>query len=357
MNNGKHDIYNYEYNQWKLVEHILYKVIKTLGTEGKKGKQKRYEIKNILERFLICHSNWIIQMNKTVDGFIQIDMPWVVKMITEFHEKFKLDTEDSLLLVQSNIIDIWNSEFGMQHIPKKHIDVSISFNNDVISFDDVSISIGRKAITKLKLGLANNLWTHTNVACMILKYKAHLYGSQQWGVPSQVFNDLYQYFGVRYEAFACPLNSGMMLKPEGKFCSLFIDTDQVFGSIGNFFNIDLVSYCGTEGSIWFMNPPFIEDLLEQSLIKVFKDLKQARDSNKKLKIFGVMPGWYDSHFYQLLRNFWGLRYFEILKINKHFYSSDRKIVARFESVVYVLDSFDMTPQENYTTAFDGMRVH
>jgi len=374
MNQNNIELYLNQYNQWKLVEKILFTVIKNLGAEGKKYKQSRYEIKNILERFLICHSNWIIAGH---EKFIKRGFPWVTKMKREFSDKFNYYPVDILI---DKIILLWNSEIDMQTVPRrKKINLNLLFDNDVVRFDDIFISLGKQAIHNLQLGIHQNLWTPMEVASMILKYKSHLYGSQQWGLPNQVFDQLYSDYGVKYEAFASPLNSGMMVKDKGRFCSLFLDTDRVFGSLGNFFNINLWEDGAGAGNAdgagvgnadgagnadengvgeavgWIMNPPFIEDLLEKSLEKVFRDLETGRRLGKRIRVFGVMPGWYDSKFYQRLKDFWGLRYIEKLKPNKYFYESDRRIVARFESVVYVLDNMENDYNSQYTKAFDGMR--
>ena len=62
-------------------------------------------------------------------------------------------------------------------------------------------------------------------------------GGQHWSIPHKVYKYLNNTYNINYVGFASPLN---ICKIEGiKFCSIFKDTDEVFGSLGSFFNIDI----------------------------------------------------------------------------------------------------------------------
>ena len=58
--------------------------------------------------------------------------------------------------------------------------------------------------------------------------------SGQESLHGTAFDVLRRHLDVRMELFASPLNARF-----GKFCSLFPDTDKVFGSVGSFFKVDL----------------------------------------------------------------------------------------------------------------------
>jgi hypothetical protein len=71
-------------------------------------------------------------------------------------------------------------------------------------------------------------------------------GGMQAAIPSDVFDVLEQDFGVSMECFASPMNCNWP-----NFCSAFKDTDQPFGSLGNFLDFVPSTALSLEA-----NPPF-----------------------------------------------------------------------------------------------------
>ena len=132
-------------------------------------------------------------------------------------------------------------------------------------------------------------YTTNDVLRMLMRYYTLMAdGGQQWGMTSETFERLYAR-GVRLECFASPLNRKLVggtapqnpqseLKfsdgitgfkrgvPTPHYCSLFVDTDAPFGSLGNFFHTDFPTLYAAalvdhgNGSIQ-LNPPFVEDIL------------------------------------------------------------------------------------------------
>jgi len=130
-----------------------------------------------------------------------------------------------------------------------------------------------------------------------LRYAALAPGGQQWGLPRAHVQFLYDSFGVRNEAFASPLNSRLLGLPDARFCSLFPDTDGVFGSIGDFFAVDMAAHPGN----WVVNPPFVEALLERAARKCIEAVEAARAAGGALTVFFVAPDWRDAEFHRLLK--------------------------------------------------------
>ena len=62
-------------------------------------------------------------------------------------------------------------------------------------------------------------------------------GGEGWhkAVPDAAMQHLQSTFRVSLECFASPFNARLSL-----FCSLYRDTDVPFGSLGSFFDLDLV---------------------------------------------------------------------------------------------------------------------
>ena len=99
------------------------------------------------------------------------------------------------------------------------------------------------------------------VACC-MRYDSILAASHHWAAPAAVFNTLVQ-LGVRNEAFASPLNSGLLGKPGCRFFSLFKDVDAPFGSLGDLFATPLDKLLEYE-SDWEFNPPFVFGVMKQA---------------------------------------------------------------------------------------------
>jgi hypothetical protein len=363
-----------EYDQWRLVEKTIFPdFCYQLCPRFEKNQKARYEIRNIFERFLTSHHNHLVNRTGGWDGksrgLLTSDLPYIKKMIEELFQKrkfFKDGTKmrkiDLKIKVEAILIRVWNHTENDHQTSSVDLDQSIEFGKDFIKFcnGEVYQKIAPFNLNKLKDG-GGKTWTEDDLKKMILRYKANLIGSQQWGIPEAVYDHLYSKFGARYEAFASPLNARFLGRDGGYFCSLFQDTDQVFGSLGSFFDMDMLAPLGqNQGEkrvIWSINFPFIESIMEDTFRKVFKAVSRAQELGIELIVFGIMPGWYDCRAFLNLKTFHGLKYLEILKSGQHFYESDKRIVARFESVAYVIDSLSKDSSgPEYCMAFRDMKL-
>ena len=124
-----------------------------------------------------------------------------------------------------------------------------------------------------------------------LRYAVVVSAGQQWGIPQAHVDHLYDNFGVRNEAFASPLNSRLLGKKGATFCSVFPDTDAVFGAVGEFFEQDF-----NRGGNWVINPPFVESIMERAANVVVKSLS----TDNPVTVFFVIPAWTDSAVYRTL---------------------------------------------------------
>jgi hypothetical protein len=95
-----------------------------------------------------------------------------------------------------------------------------------------------------------------------LRYGSMLAASHHWAAPTAVFDALWR-LGVRNEAFASPLNSGLFGRPSSRYFSLFRDTDGPFGSQGSVFAQSAEELSKYEGG-WELNPPFVFGLMLQA---------------------------------------------------------------------------------------------
>jgi len=103
---------------------------------------------------------------------------------------------------------------------------------------------------------------------MVLRYEtlSEVKSAYQAALPKEVLQVMQEYFGVRCECFASPLNCYC-----DHFCSLFPDTDAYFGSRGSFFD-----YAPTLGS-FECNPPFDQMSVLNTFGHIFKLLRESED--------------------------------------------------------------------------------
>ena len=357
-------MYSKEYHKWKISESILTDLVGEL-CEAYGNPGCRYEIRNILERFMMAVSQ---------DHGDKIDRGSLDKMIEEFYEKRhrfslerqEIDRKQIAKILDKYLIRHWKrrGEYKSRPVPK-----SIEFYPEGLRFDDdVSLRIGFRNLNILKQGIKDGKWSPTDVMLMVLRYKSHLIGGQQWGIPHAVYQDLYEKWGARYEAFASPLNSRMIGMKGAQFCSLFPDVDKIFGSLGNIFDVDMTNPLNLEEKpdrvVWVVNPPFVESIMEKIMDKTVEALKRADD--QEMVVFVVLPSWKDSGAHKIIMdNTWFLRDAYTLDKNEHYFEGDDKIIARFKTDVFVMDTMikkwekeeGMSGETNhYDEAFDKFRV-
>jgi hypothetical protein len=190
---------------------------------------------------------------------------------------------------------------------------------------------------------------------MFLRYSTMINNGQQWALPHAQFKHLAEHYGINHEGFASPLNSGILsLNTKGKFCSLFKDTDEVFGSIGSFF--DQTLYTDPVDPIeekkeevkeqppqkhWVVNPPFIISVIGRTTDKILRELDAASDLNVGVMVVYILPSWTDFDGYTKIQNSKFLKHVIYMEKKNHFYEhmGDKKIVNS-KSTIFVLDTYE-----------------
>lgn len=268
----------------------------------------RYEAKNILER-------WILNLYNDADDIYQpiSTKESDDKFISEFIAKIPGNPKKSLNLIKEFIRDMNKS---MVYDDAKILDGKIIYS-------EVSFPITPR------INYLIDISNPTLVMKMLLRYESLFMGGNQWGIPFNVADILYE-IGFRIEGFASPLNSRFIDKKDSYFNSLFFDTDHPFGSLGNFFHADFDS---TKG-YYMINPPYLPSFFESD--KLLERINDLLDHGKVIHF--LMPAWKDSFIYHELLN---SRYLETiinLERRKYYYqaANREKIIATFDSVIFIL---------------------
>ena len=336
-----------EYNRYNLVQKILQKSTNNVCVDS----MCAYEIRSIFERFLISYVTRSLESSNTMFSNVSITNVESKKAIEELVEKKILDNITAAShFFNVYVITPFNSFIDTK---QKEVKGTAIVSVESIKFKDFEMFLSKDVMDKLRL------FNKRDVVTMCLRYATMISGGQQWSIPQVQYNYLYQEFKVRNEGFASPLNSKLMGKPGARFCSMFLDTDQVFGSIGNFFKVDLNNPPDRKSSFngWVINPPFIENILLNSANHCLDAAEFANANNQGLFIFYIMPAWYDCEAYVAMNKSPHVVHKEILRRKKYFYENNgKRITASFESAVFVISMYNDLPTR-YSEICNNMKYN
>ena len=296
---GNQTYINDEYSRWLKSKEIEKMINKT---------QNPHEVHNIIERWLITNANL------SNDIFVS-DSETDKKLLSEFKEKNIPDGNtflDNMKLLQLTP----DGSIG-------NITVQIEPNCRLI-YKEFTFNI-----TPERLEILRKTGSDEQITRAALKYESLLPQGQQWAIPLSE----YQHFiddGATVEGFASPFNSQIIRLGDYKFCSLFIDSDSQFGSIGNFFLQDF------SNTYAIVNPPFVESILEKAANKCLEEL-----AKHKCKFAFYGPSWRDSQFYQILSDSKFLVEKQNLRSGDYNYEDlfrNKIVKANFNSTTWTLSS-------------------
>lgn len=164
---------------------------------------------------------------------------------------------------------------------KKHVaDIYVEFSTSLKINKTVRIPLDlyNKLVSDLKRnGFHDETVQDVLIYRVFLRYVYVLNsGNDQLGIP--YYHDVKEKFPVEAELFASPLNHSL-----DRFCSLFYDTDQPFGSLGSIFNhLPFIK----EKKVYFSNPPFHNGVMSLAVSHMLKALEKV-----KTTIVVILPVW------------------------------------------------------------------
>lgn len=134
------------------------------------------------------------------------------------------------------------------------------------------------------------------LATVFLRYECILQRGSHWTNPLEMYCSLVEDYGFDTEGFASPFNSQVVqLRKNIEFCSLYYDTDHIFGSMGSFFNVK--SFVGRSVAVC---PPYIESIFDEIVKVVKRDCEEAVRTNQSVRFFIGVAGWDDAKSIQTL---------------------------------------------------------
>lgn len=145
----------------------------------------------------------------------------------------------------------------------------------VISGRDYGFIVSKHAFETMKHEYTGNDLVRDALVC-VLRYSV-IDGGNHLSIPPLFYRHLRQQFGFDHELFASPLNRTLP-----KFCSLFRDTDAVFGSSGDVFSYPI------RGGRYVANPPYIEKVMLRFALHLCKSLETTKEN---IYVLMVIPDW------------------------------------------------------------------
>lgn len=295
------------------------------------NQKQAYEALNALERWLIGLANIQSQASDPIFAAEKLDVanPLSVTFATEMAKK--------------NIANAGE-------IAGACIGVALQFTQ-LLQFepapaptrDGAAIVVGAysRTLPPGRIDLLLRKGTLLDVATMALRYSSLLPRGQQWNIPRPIYELMVTKYGINVEGFGSPINSQIIsINPNLHFCSLFPDTDVIFGSLGSFFeqkfdNVKIMA-----------NPPFVLELMDE----MARFLNLAFEAATNLMCVITVPAWTDAEYYQSLSTSRYLRMAIELSPRAHYYvnsnEKDARVVASFSSRIFILSKGFPDPNYN-----------
>ena len=225
------------------------------------------------------------------------------KMITEYIEKKIKITPDKVLKIEKSIIDSHSKFININKLiiinqKKNNVfqDISCSIyliENDMylIKYRNYTKMINFKRYSKLIRNYDRPF--PYDIIRMILRYAIFDTSNQQWSIGINLYEHINNLFNIGFEMFASPLNFNMNM-----FCSIFLDTDKIFGSVGSFYNISLKLLLNQNIKGVIFNPPYLPILMNHTTKMCLNLLEKMDNINADFTIISFLPNWADADYIQ-----------------------------------------------------------
>jgi len=269
-------------------------------------------------------------------------------MINEYNEKkIKVSTE-IILKIEKEFIKAHNEVIKLNTNFKKmvetqiinlgkQIECSIKLENDthfIIKYRDYIKIINSSRYYKLIKNYDKPF--PYDIIRMILRYGIFDTSSQQWSIGIDLYETISELFDISFETFASPLNFNMY-----RFCSIFKDTDSIFGSVGSFYSLKCEHLILQNIKGVFFNPPYLPILMKKCSSQCLALLDEMNKNKFDFTIFSFLPNWDDADYIKsLIKSKYMVEYKVVNKGNYILQEKDRGklITGTFDLLVIVLNS-------------------
>ena len=411
-----------EYNRYIIYNNLIKNIEKILNINDsfEYNKRKKYENKNIVERFVLeCINHGIsphinhnakinnVQLNNVQLNNVQISNLSLNSSDTNSSDTNSSDTNNDNLIVNTNDIDqnqsilythiffnstlnnckiknIYYFEKMISEYNEKKIklspDIVLNIEKEFIKAEKEFIKVNTEFNQILKTSIVNinkqvecSMTLDSNNSTFIIKYRNYIKiidinryyklmknydkpfpyniihmvlrysifdtSSQQWSIGIDLYENISYLFDISFETFASPLNFNM-----NRFCSIFYDTDKIFGSVGSFYNLTSEKLIMQNIKGVFFNPPYLPILMKKCSLQCLTILDEMNANNKDFTIFSFLPNWEDADYIKsFIKSKYMVEYKIVSKGNYILQEKDKGklITGTFDLLVIVLNSNKM----------------
>lgn len=332
-----------EYNRYTIYKELIKNIeniLKINDISNYYSNRKIYENKNIIDRFILeCINHGISPKLNTMNTMntvvnLQINLfeeddntnlealtnnlffnkyintvedlrkcIFFKKMINEYIEKKIKITPDKILKIEKSIVDSNLKFLSINRLlilnkNKANIFQNISCSiylteNDMylIKYRNYTKMINFKRYSKLIRNYDKPF--PYDIIRMILRYSIFDTSNQQWSIGINIYDNICNLFDIGFEMFASPLNFNMNM-----FCSIFSDTDKIFGSVGSFYNLSLERLLNQNIKGVVFNPPYLPILMNHTTKICLNFLEKMDNINVDFTIISFLPNWVDAEYIQ-----------------------------------------------------------
>lgn len=324
--------------------------IKSMMSEAERSLsfKEKSELKTIIERWILSVANDTLEGEDIIFSKrkISLEYPATSKMLSELKDK-KIPNAHS----RYNIILKYGTKFLSAHYYVES-NLPIIKNDDTLQINDY-LRILPPGNLKILLEMNSDLNT---LGTMIMRYACTLMGGRQWTSPLELYQYVVERYKVTVEGFASPMNAQILFvnhsqnrNPELKYCSIFPDTDAPYGSMGDFFKVDLV------GKHVFANPPRIDSIILPVVKRMIETCERAKDSFVRFIV--QVPEWTDAEYYILLMSNPFKVFDHSFKKGQHYFVDTtekfKKSIAYFNTHLFVLS---VNVDDQYTDLINFMET-
>ena len=171
---------------------------------------------------------------------------------------------------------------------------------------------------------------------LVLRYSIFDTSNQHWSIGVNLYDYISEKFNISFEMFASPLNFSMNM-----YCSLFLDTDRVFGGVGSFYNLTVDKILNQNIRGVFYNPPYLPILMSHTTKICLDILHEMEMKQLDFTIVSFLPNWTDaSYIHTFINNKYVVHHKVINKGDYVLHEKDKGklIKGTFDLIIIVMNS-------------------
>ena len=301
----------YKMNLYKrLIDYLQYLVIEDTKDENYNMSILTDYLTSFIFSYKINDYDYIFNKNspftqKNIDNYIQKNCINInnkeLLLIKKLFIKLSDLYDECILLYEKNKYEILNIKYEFQYeiLLSKNVYINLCIDDEYVERLNIEKILYKNNI-KLDINIFNHLIKLFNTKIynkfdneiidkLVIEYIYIVYmryyiissGNNQSSILPSLKKILKDNLGIKIELFSSVLNSSMT-----NFGSLFYDIEWVFGSLGNYFNMNIIS------GYYEMNPPYDNCLINNMFNKILNDITNAQNNKKQLLFFIILSNSY-----------------------------------------------------------------